>query len=486
LNNTATREQHVTAFAEWRFLKRALRAVKLTYRLNDTQSGLFPGFIGIPTLQSVQGDGDSRNLSLPQSQNVHQKLLAAFQFKDGDELIRFNVGFQKSTREELSRPHQPGYVPFNADSLSLLLSLYTTQWNVSKDWTLPVGWKLKTGLQFQLKKNDVGGNEFLIPDFVQNQQGAFATLVDNASKQFQQFFGVRAEDGRMIAKGYHQPFYKVNEATDSLLVRSTPLVRRGFGWAAQYGWTWNAREDWSLRSVLGKVYRIPQINEMAINGIHHGSHRHEKGNPNLQWESGYQWDMNLMKEWTKGHAQVTGFVAYYDRFIYLAPQAYFSDLPDGGQVYAYVQRPVFWSGGECFWDWHPLGWWNADFAAEGMYTRELQSGLGLPFIPPFTLKTNQRWIWRLNDRQTFTFLIHMRKAWDQNRVSRNEKRTPGYFVINANIEYKYQCESDRSFSWVLQCNNALNAVYYNHLSLYRPMNIAEQGRWIQSTVAFNF
>jgi iron complex outermembrane receptor protein len=486
LNNTATREQHLTAFAEWQFLRTALRSLKLTYRLNDTHSGLFPGFIGIPTMQSVLGDGDERNISLPQSLSVHQKFLVACQFKDGDEMIRFNVGFQKSSRAELSRPHQPGYVPVNADSLSLKLSLYTTQWNIAKDWTLTAGRKLKTGMQFQLKQNEVGGNEFLIPAFVQSQQSAFATLLDNPSTRFQQFVGVRVEQGRLVAKGYEQPWYQVNEPTDSFLTRSVPFVRHGLGWAAQYGLTWNGSKEWSLHAVLGKVYRIPQINEMAINGIHHGSHRHEKGYSDLQWESGYQWDMNLMKEWKRGHAQITGFVAYYDRYIYLAPQAFFSDLPDGGQVYEYVQRPVFWSGGECFLDWHPLHWWNSDFAIEGLYTQEMRSGLGLPFIPPVTLKTNQRWFWRWNERQSFSFLIHLRWAMDQNRVSRNEKTTPGYFVLNANVEYQYQFSAERHISWILQCNNALNTVYFNHLSLYRPMNLAEQGRWIQTTIALNF
>jgi len=196
--------------------------------------------------------------------------------------------------------------------------------------------------------------------------------------------------------------------------------------------------------------------------------------------------MNLMKEWKKGHAQITGFVAYYDRFIYLAPQAFFSDLPDGGQVYEYVQRPVFWSGGECFLDWHPLRWWNTDFAIEGMYTQEMRSGLGLPFIPPLTLKSNQRWFWQLNDRQSLSFLIHLRYAMDQNRVSRNEKTTPGYFVMNTNLQYEYKWFNQQSVVFVLQCNNVNNAVYFNHLSLYRPMNLAEQGRWIQGTLALNF
>jgi iron complex outermembrane receptor protein len=121
-----------------------------------------------------------------------------------------------------------------------------------------------------------------------------------------------------------------------------------------------------------------------------------------------------------------------------------------------------------------------------MYTQEMRSGLGLPFIPPLTLKTNQRILWRLNDQQSFSFLIHLRCAMDQNRVSRNEKATPGYFVVNANFQYEYEWSIQRSLEFTLQCNNVNNTVYYNHLSLYRPMNLAEQGRWIQGTVAVNF
>ena len=486
LSNTATRENHITAFSEWRFPNGGLRSLRLIFRLNDTQSGLFPGFIGLPTLQSVAGDGDKSNFSLPRVNNLHQKILLAMQFKAGDDFIRMNVGFQRSNRVELSRPHQPGFVPYNADSLSLGLTLNTTQWNLGKDWILSNARRLKTGLQFQLKQNEVCGNEFLIPDFKQHQQAFYATVVDQTQLHFHQFFGFRVEQGGIAIKGYQQPWYNVDQPTDSVLVRALPFAKRSMGWAAQYGWTWNGPRDWQVHSVLGKVYRIPQINEWAINGIHHGSHRHEKGSTDLKWESGYQWDANVMKEWENGHAQLTGFVAYYDNFIFLAPQSYFSDLPDGGQVYAYQQRVVLWTGGELFLDWHPLQWWNTDFALEAIHTRESTTGLGLPFVPPIAMKSNQRWHWSKGNHHEWALLVNMRYAFDQNRVSRNERATPGYFVMNANFQYSYKWSNQRSISIVLQCNNVNNTVYYNHLSLYRPMNLAEQGRWLQGTMALNF
>ncbi len=486
LTNTATDERHITAFSEWRFPKNTLRSIKIIYRLNKTQSGLFPGFVGIPTVQSVAGDGDASNFSLPSVTNRHQKLLLAMQFKAGDDFIRFNVGFQRSERQELSRPHQPGFVPMNADSLSLGLTLNTTQWNVWKDWVLPNAWRLKTGLQFQLKQNEIQGNEFLIPQFTQHQQAFYASVVDQNEFRFHQFFGFRIEQGGIVAQGYQQPWYNMNQPTDSLLVRSLPLSNSRTGWAAQYGWTWNAPSDWQIHCVLGKVYRVPQINEWAINGIHHGSHRHEKGNAQLNWESGYQWDANVMKEWKNGHAQWTGFVAYYDNFIFLSPQSYFSDLPDGGQVYQYLQKQVMWSGGEIFADWHPLMWWNTDFSAEAIYTREMETGLGFPFVAPITLKSNQRFHWEMGSRHAFSILLNTRYAFDQNRVARNEKQTKGYFVMNVNAQYTYQWTDQNSLSVVLQCNNVNDHVYYNHLSLYRPMNLPEQGRWVQGTVVFNF
>ena len=224
LSNTATQENHITAFSEWRFPNGGLRSLRLIFRLNDTQSGLFPGFVGVPTMQSVSGDGDKSNFSLPRVNNLHQKLLLAMQFKAGDDFIRMNVGFQRSNRVELSRPHQPGFVPYSADSLSLGLTLNTTQWNLGKDWILSNAWRLKTGLQFQLKQNEVCGNEFLIPDFKQHQQAFYATVVDQTQLHFHQFFGFRVEQGGIAIKGYQQPWYNVDQPTDSVLVRALPFA----------------------------------------------------------------------------------------------------------------------------------------------------------------------------------------------------------------------------------------------------------------------
>ncbi|MEY2764164.1 MAG: hypothetical protein RLZZ205_588, partial [Bacteroidota bacterium] len=85
-----------------------------------------------------------------------------------------------------------------------------------------------------------------------------------------------------------------------------------------------------------------------------------------------------------------------------------------------------------------------------------------------------------------SILLNTRYAFDQNRVARNEKQTKGYFVMNVNAQYTYQWTDKNSLSVVLQCNNVNDHVYYNHLSLYRPMNLPEQGRWVQGTVVFNF
>ena len=41
---------------------------------------------------------------------------------------------------------------------------------------------------------------------------------------------------------------------------------------------------------IGRSFRLPGANELAANGVHHGTFRHEQGDANLKSEQGWQLD----------------------------------------------------------------------------------------------------------------------------------------------------------------------------------------------------
>ena len=223
---------------------------------------------------------------------------------------------------------------------------------------------------------------------------------------------------------------------------------------------------------------MPQPSELSINGVHHGSFRHEQGNPSLLPEQGWQADVSWGGHEGNQSWRVSPFFHYYETYIYLSPQAQFSFLPDGGQLYRYLQAPVLITGGECFFEKH---WWkplHTDAGIEGVFTYNQNTQLGLPFIPPVQIKSNVVFEKEWNEKGNFKFFAQARKALAQNRTERNEKITPGYFVMDTGASIQYQL-SEIEMEWVLSVNNLFNQKYFNNLSNYRWIQLPEQGRWIQ-------
>ena len=106
---------------------------------------------------------------------------------------------------------------------------------------------------------------------------------------------------------------------------------------------------------FGKTFRIPNIAELSSNGVHHGAFRYERGDPTLSPESGYQVDLGLEAQLQKLRFEISGFVNYFDNYIYLSPSGQFPTVnindtiypyPGPGQTYQYKQAPVGHMGGE--------------------------------------------------------------------------------------------------------------------------------------------
>ena len=54
--------------------------------------------------------------------------------------------------------------------------------------------------------------------------------------------------------------------------------------------TWN---KFTLNANIGTNFRLPTPIELGANGIHHGSFRHEQGDPDLDPEKGYVGDVEI-------------------------------------------------------------------------------------------------------------------------------------------------------------------------------------------------
>ena len=75
----------------------------------------------------------------------------------------------------------------------------------------------------------------------------------------------------------------------------------------------------SLRLNLGSGYRAPNLIELFADGVHHGTFRYERGNPNLEAETSFQSEISLDLNDEDSSLAFDVFYNDISNYIYVAP-----------------------------------------------------------------------------------------------------------------------------------------------------------------------
>ncbi|MDZ7608213.1 MAG: TonB-dependent receptor [Cyclobacteriaceae bacterium] len=473
LKNTAGNEKD---FSLSMGMQRTRMSSSISVSNFNQRSGLFPGATGIPREYQLEDDGDSRNIDLPTQKVNHLKVISNTTWLFGSNWLEADFGYQYNKRQELGNPHAHGYQPTPEGDLALGLDLQTLSANVRYNINLNEKISGIAGLQAQYQQNERSGYEFLLADFTTATAGVFLYQEYTPSHQFSMNAGVRYDYGMRDIDEYSEPDYTTTDQQDSIL-RNPPIFRTFNDVSAALGFSYYPSIHFNAKFNLGTSFRMPTAAELSSNGVHHGTFRHEKGDPSLQSERGLQTDLNLTWQKKNLYFLITPFFAYFDKYIYLAPQSYFSDLPAGGQVYQYTQNDAVFTGLEAEYDWDFWNFFGFHTAAEYVWNLNLDTNLPLPFTPPFswlaeleyTCIVNQGLIARYNISAEYQFFAA------QNRVDRNEHATPGYNLVGLTTSTDIRL-GKKNLRLSLSAINLLNTKYMNHLSRYRILNLPEQGR----------
>jgi iron complex outermembrane receptor protein len=222
---------------------------------------------------------------------------------------------------------------------------------------------------------------------------------------------------------------------------------------------------------------MPTPAELSSNGVHHGTFRHERGDPNLDSERGIQGDLNLTYQKKEMYFLFTPFIGYYDKYIYLAPEPEFSDLPAGGQLYQYTQHDALFTGFEFDFEYEILPDLTAKITSEYVWNLNLETQLPLPFTPPFSIMGELEYGKRTNSSTITYYFVGAGYHYfaDQNRVDRNELPTAGYSLVDLSGGFDFKI-GNQIAHFRISVNNLFDKAYMNHLSRYRLLNLPEQGR----------
>ena len=479
LKNTAGKELNASLTLGYKTEKSKFWIRGSQYELHQ---GLFAGAIGVPNAYGLGHENDFRNIELPSQQVGHFKLDAHHVTRLKNHAIwSSDIGFQSNNRVEKSMAHLHGVVLTNPTDTAHQFILQTLQFRSTYKKTLSDKTKITFGANGLYQKNKHQGFEFLLPNFSTIELGLYGLIEKKIRENTTLNFGLRTDFAKVHSK---QKLRKIVQSGQELDEELAPEIVRNFqNWAAQLGFAHEITHNHMLKLNFARSYRFPKAVEMAMNGVHHGTFRHEIGNPNLKTEIAYQLDLLYEYHTDNRLITVTPFINYFNNFIYLRPTGQFSSLPDAGQQFRYSQHDALLTGIEIFAQQAVSKSFVCTFKTQYVHGYNLSMGRYLPFMPPLEFNFEPEFKKQQIGKLTQLFLKPgFQYLFAQNLVDINEKTTPAVLLINADLGFKILEEKKlgkigfpEGVQISLGLRNLLNTPYLKHLSRYRLLNITEPG-----------
>ncbi len=230
---------------------------------------------------------------------------------------------------------------------------------------------------------------------------------------------------------------------------------------------------------FAKAHRYPTIEELYSDGAHLGAGSYERGNQDLETESGYGLDLFLRKIVGKWSAELAGYSMWIENFIRFEPTGEF-DARSRFPIFEYQSGSARLSGGE-FQLHGQLGrnWWVSSSADVVFGEVTGAQGHPLPSIPPLRINNRLRY-----DTSGFWAQIQVKNVFDQHRVAPEELPTSGYTLIGTAMGF--QLGKNQIHRFVLRLDNALNTAYRDHLSKTEDRGQLMPGRNLSLIYSFDF
>lgn len=459
------------------------------------KSGFFPGAHGIPSSRRVQDDGDNRNIEFPFQRVTHSKIINKNEWFHHDYSFELLLGFQNNHRQEWSRfhTHYSGQEPPEKDpdlELDFNLNTFDVQAKVSKDFSNRHTTTI--GIQSQIQDNSIAGYNFLLPEYFRTTTGLYLTHEFQATEDIKLSLGSRFDYSQLSIEEYYDDLLydyltnrgrSVSEASQ-YATRSPEIDREFTNFNIMAGFLYNINPNWDFSINTGTSFRLPTAIELGANGIHHGSFRHEQGDPKLDPEKGYVFDTKINFNKNQFRASFSPYLYYFDNYIFLNPSGIFSVLPHSGQIYQFTQSEAILTGIELELEKRFFEKLHMLLTLEYLYNKQVTSNQSrnypLPFTPPINgfSEVSYSLFEDLNSIHDTEIFANASFALEQNRIAQQEKVTPGYQIFGGGIRTSLQRGGFKA-DVNLQVTNIFNTKYFNHTNFYRALEIPEMGRNFQ-------
>ena len=372
------------------------------------------------------------------------------------EKIGFRFGYAKYRHFELEEDGSIGTAFYN-QGLEGRLELTQTKHGA---------WRGVTGAQFFTRDFDVVGDEAFLPKNKTAQIGLFTLQqLDYGKLKFEA--GARYEHTNVNA----DPAPDKPQFFDG--GRSFDVV------SGSLGASYNFAGNWRIGLNVSRTERAPAAEELFANGPHGGTEAFEVGNPDFRTERAWSVEAILRGSGTNYSFEASAFHSWFSNFIYQSPTG---GIEDGLPIYAFNQADARYYGFEAQGSVVLARFGDAKLSADALadYVHAQITGSGpAPAIPPLRVMGALSYQTKLFDLRG-----EVERTTAQNRVTTFETGTPGFTLVNAEINFR-PWGDERPLSFALSANNIFDVNARRAASVlkdYAPL----AGRDIRVTAKLNF
>ena len=442
-----SRYTHHYAFGNWGISKN-WGILKGIYSSSYTLAGL------IDTVSDKSGD---RHLEEPWQKVGDHFVTTASTFWVHNWIIQPLVSYQLNHRKEFEDEH--GHEEDESDeehhneeeheesTPALDMSLRTSRFDL-KSSLKQDSYDLALGFQGMYQTNTNYADEILVPDAISQDLGLY-TFLNKKFGTLQIQVGARG-DSRKI---------EFNENKIDFL-----------------NYTYSAGSTYSLNNQVyrfnfAKGFRAPNLYELSADRNHHGAHRYEKGNINLESESNIEIDFSIHVHSHHFSMDMAVFNNNIQNYIYLANTGNFEEEDP---IYEHLQTDANLKGGEFGIDFHPHITDHTHFKITYSTVRgeNLKENEPLPMMPADCIKSEMVYEFPLMwDYYKISAKTSLDYYFKQNLVAVNEEQTDSYILSDIGLKVQ---RGSHEFS--IHIDNLLDTEYIPHLSLLKESGIYEPGR----------
>lgn len=327
-------------------------------------------------------------------------------------------------------------------------------------------WRGATGVQLFNRDFNVIGEEAFLPKNSTTQVGVFTLQqLDYGALKFE--LGGRYEHTSLTANPLEdqEQFFAGKRSFDAF--------------SGSVGASYGLTDSWRIGLNLSHTERAPAAEELFANGPHAGTQAYEVGNPDFNLEKANSVEAILRGSGDNYSIEASAYHTWFSNFIY---EDLTGEEEDGLPVYAFNQADARYYGFEVQGSLTLAKLGDGKIVADGLadYVHANVKSVGpAPRIPPLRLLGGLAY-----QATKFDLRGEVERVSKQDRVAEFETTTPGYTMVNAELNVR-PWGKERPLSFALSANNIFDVVARRASSFlkdYAPLT----GRDIRVTARVSF